>query len=127
MEAAAQFSRHCHEMPTVPSEKERLLALVYHRSLTMAKKDTRRLRRKSVKALRRGLEQSAREAPEAARAAKLKRQQDRTVQRRTGYIDSSSLSDITDGFDNPPRVADAYPNTYSSARDRKGKWPMRRW
>ena len=132
VEAAAQFSRHCHEMPTVPNEKERLLALVYRWSLTPAETDACRLRRKNLKALRLAIEQNEREAREkameAARLAKLRRQQDRAVQRLKGLVivDSSSDDDhgsSSDESDDPPPAADGY----SYAGDQKGKGPARKW
>lgn len=64
---------------------------------------------------------------EVAEVAKLKRQQDHTVRRMASFIDSSSSFDITDGFDDPPSAADAYPEAYNSVGDWKGKWPTRKW
>ena len=73
-------------------------------------------------------------AMEAARLAKLKRQQDRAVRRLKGLIivsSSSSSSDddddddgsSSDDSDDPPPAADGY----NCARDRKGKGPARKW
>ena len=76
-----------------------------------------RLRWKNAKALRLAIEQSEREAKEkateAARLAKLRRQQDRAVQRLKGLdIVSSSSSDdhgsSSDESDDPPPAADSY-------------------
>ena len=60
--------------------------------------------------------------------AKLKRKQDRIVRRLQGYIlisdSSSSDRSDSDGSDiDPPPAADGY----SSAGDRKGKGPARKW
>ena len=69
-------------------------------------------------------------ATEAARLAKLKRQQDRAVRRLKGLIilfDTSDEKDdhgsSSDDSDDPPPAADAY----SRAGDRKGKGSMRKW
>jgi hypothetical protein len=91
-----------------------------------AETKARRLRTLNAKQLRLGIEQSERDAAKAARVAKLKRQQDRVVRRLQGFIvifDSSS-SNRSDGSDvDPPPTADSY----SSAGDRKGKGPVRKW
>ncbi|KAE8801424.1 Phosphorylated carbohydrates phosphatase [Hordeum vulgare] len=69
--------------PAEPDEDERLIAWVYHWSLTTTKLDARRLHRQNAKALWLAIEKSEHEAKEkateAARLAKLKRQQDRAV------------------------------------------------
>jgi hypothetical protein len=53
----------------VPDEEECLLRWMYHRSLTTAETDAGWLRRINAKQLRLGIEQSEREATEAAREA----------------------------------------------------------
>ena len=104
----------------------------HRRSLTTAEMDARRLRRKNAKALRLVIEQSEREAlekaKEAARLAKLRRQQDRGVQRLKGLVivDSSSSDDhdsSSDESDDPPPAA----NGYSYVGDQKGKGPAQKW
>ena len=77
--------------------------------------------------LRIAIEQSEREA---ARLAKLKRQQDREVRRLKCLIILSDTSDnnddrgsSSDDSDDPPPAADAY----NCAGDRKGKGPTRKW
>ncbi|WP_139324271.1 hypothetical protein [Pseudonocardia sp. Ae707_Ps1] len=122
--------------PSEPDDDEWLLQWVYRRSLTPAETDACRLRRKNLKALRLAIEQNEREAREkameAARLAKLRRQQDRAVQRLKGLviIDASSSNDdddhgsSSDESDDPPPAVDSY----SSARDRKGKGlAARKW
>ena len=120
-------SRRRRVMP-VPDDEECLLQWVNHRLLTTAEKDARRLRRINAKQLRLGIEQSEREAAEAAveaaRVAKLKRKQDRVVRCLQGYIiifDSSS-NDGSNSDVNPPPAVDVY----LSAGDPKGKGPAKK-
>ena len=106
-----------------PNEEERLLAEVYYRSLTVAEKDAHRLRQKNAMVLQLAIEQSEWEAnkavAEAARVAKLKRQQDKSVRRLKGLVVlSSSDSDSDDGSTSdddqdppPPRTPTAMPAT----------------
>lgn len=129
-DAAEKSVRRRRGLPAEPDEDERLLAWVYRRSLTTAETDARRLRRKNTKALRLAIEQSEREAKEkateAARLAKLKRQQDQAVRRLKGLIILSSCDDdgaTSDDSDDPPPAADAY----NWAGDQKGKGPARKW
>ena len=94
--------------------------------------DARHLRRKNVKALRLAIEQSEREAKEAAaekaRVARLKREQDRAVRRMKGLIvlsdsdDGDSSTSSSDDQDPPPAT-----DAYRYAGDRKGKGPARKW
>ncbi|KAE8821710.1 Phosphorylated carbohydrates phosphatase [Hordeum vulgare] len=102
---------------------ERLLAWVYHRSLTTAETDTRRLRWKNAKALRLAIEYSEREAKELeeenVRLTKMKREQDRVVPRMKGLIilsDSDSDDSCTLSSDPPPTT-----DGYSCASDPKGQ------
>ena len=124
-DVAEQSFRRRRGLPGVPDEEKRLLAWVNCRSLTTAEIDARRLRRKNAKALRLAIEQSEREAlekaKEAARLAKLRRQQDRAVQRLKGLVIVSSSS--SDESDDPPPAADGY----NYAGDQKGKGPARKW
>ena len=100
--------------------------------MVSAKSDARRLRRKNAKALRLAIEQSEREAKEAAaekaRVARLKREQDRAVRRMKGLIvlsdsdDDDSYTSFDDDQDPPPAA-----DVYSYAGDPKGKDPMRKW
>ncbi|KAE8797459.1 Phosphorylated carbohydrates phosphatase [Hordeum vulgare] len=128
-------SVRCHRgMPTERDEDERLLAWVYRRSLTTAEKDARRLRRKNAKAPRLAIEQSEREAKEAAkektRLARLKQEQDKAVRRIKELI---VLSD--DDYDNSESDSSSYddqdplPATddYSCVGDPKGKGPAKKW
>ena len=89
-------------MQVESNEDERLLAWVYRRSLMTAETDTRRLRRKNAKALWLVIEQSEWEAKEAvaeaARLAKLKRQQEKAIRRMKGLIILSDC-DSDDGDD----------------------------
>ena len=94
--------------------------------------DARRLRQKNTKALRLAIEQSEREtlekAKEAARLAKLRRQQDRAVQRLKGLVIVDSSGDdhhgsSSDESDDPSPADDGY----SYAGDQKGKGPARKW
>ncbi|EMS47432.1 hypothetical protein TRIUR3_19933 [Triticum urartu] len=123
-EAAEQSVCRRRALPMVPDEEERLLAWVYHRSLTTAKMGARQLRRKNAKVFWLATEQSEGEAAETAadvaRVAELKRQQDRAVRRRKGPVviyDSSSDDDRDFSTDNddhdfgsgdPPAAANAY-------------------
>ena len=115
-------------MPAVPDDDERLLQWVYYRSLTTVEMEVPRLRRIDAKALQLGILQSEREAEEAARVAKLKQKQDHIVRCLKGYIiinsSSSDDSDDNDGSDDdiPPAAG-----PYSSAGDRKGQGPARKW
>ena len=59
-------------------------------------------------------------AKEAARLAKLMRQQDRAVQRLKGLVIVDSSSDESN---DPPRAADGY----NYVGDQKGKGPARKW
>ena len=97
------------------------------RSLTTAETDARRLGRKNAKALRLAIEQSEREAKEAAaekvRVARLKREQDRAVRRMKGLIVLEDSCTFSSDDQDPPPAADAY----SCAGDRKGKGPARKW
>ena len=116
-----------------PDEDVWLLAWVYCRSLTTVDIDARRLYPKNAKALRLAIEQSEREAKEkateAARLAKLKRQQDRAIRRLKGLIIVFSSDDDDDGgslfdeSDDPPPGA----NGYNCAGDRKGEGPAWKW
>ena len=60
-DVAEQSVRH-RRMQTEPNKDERLLAWVYHWSLTTTKTDARRLRRKNMKVLRLAIEQPERKA-----------------------------------------------------------------
>ena len=91
--------------------------------------DARRLRRKNAKVLQVAIEQSEREAAEAARVAKLNRQHDMVVRRMKGLIVLSESSfdhggdhDSSHSADRPPTV-----DAYSCASDRMGKDPGRKW
>ena len=79
---------------------DQFLVVVLHCSLTTAETNSWRLHRKNAKALRLAIEQSEREAKEAAtekaRVARLKREQDRAVRRMKGLIVLSD-SDSDDG------------------------------
>ncbi|KAE8821709.1 Phosphorylated carbohydrates phosphatase [Hordeum vulgare] len=106
-----------------PEEDEHLLAWVYHRSLTTAETDTRRLRWKNAKALRLTIEYSEREAKkleeENAWLTKMKWEHDRDVRRMEGLIIlSNSDSDYsgTSSSDPPPTT-----DGYSYAGDPKGQ------
>ena len=120
-------------MLTEPNEDEWLLAWACRRSLATAETNARRLRQKNAMVLRLTIEQSEWEAnkaaAEAARVAKLKRQQDKSVRRLKGLVVlSSSDSDSDDGStsdddQDPPPAADAY----GYASDRKDKGLARKW
>lgn len=127
-----QSARRRREMQAEPDEDARLLKWAYRWSLTTAKMDVRRLRRKNAKALRIAIEQSEREAAEAVaeavRLVKLKRQQDREVRRLKWLVilfdsDDDVSDSSSDDSNDPPPAADAY----SCAGDRKGKGPARKW
>ncbi|KAE8770812.1 hypothetical protein D1007_57373 [Hordeum vulgare] len=82
----------------------------------------------NVKEHRVTIEQSEREATEAAHLAKLKRQQDRDVHRLKGLVILSDKDDVNHGSssydsDNFPPAIDSYGCTC----DRKGKWHARKW
>ncbi|KAE8769190.1 hypothetical protein D1007_59217 [Hordeum vulgare] len=86
--------------------------------------DARRLRRKNAKAPRIAIEQSKHEATEAARLAKLKREQDREVRRLKGLVIlSDDDDDDHDSSSDSPLAVDSY----SCVGDRKGKGPARKW
>lgn len=95
-------------LSAAPNAGEHLLTTVLYRSLTTAETDARHLRRKNVKALQLGIEQSDREAKEktaaaTAKAVRLAKRQNRAIRRMNGYISSSyDNSDVTNGSDDPP-------------------------
>ena len=99
-EAAEQSARHHRGTEPDANVDGRLLAWVYRHTLMTTETDARRLQRKNTKALRLAIEQSEREAKEAAtekaRVARLKREQDRAVRRMKGLIVLSD-SDSDDG------------------------------
>ena len=109
---------------------------MYRRSLTTAETAARRLRWKNAKVLRLAIEQSEREAKEAAaekaQVARLKREQDRAVRRMKGLIvfsdsdsdnsDCDSCTSSSDDQDPPPAAED-----YNCAGTQKGKGPPRKW
>ncbi|KAE8787776.1 Phosphorylated carbohydrates phosphatase [Hordeum vulgare] len=103
-------------MEAEPDEAARFLEWVYRRSLTAAETGARWLRSKKAKALWITIEQSEREAPDAAaevaRLAKLKREHDNEV-RLKGLVILSDDNDVDHGsssdnlIDSPP-VANSY-------------------
>ncbi|KAE8769069.1 Phosphorylated carbohydrates phosphatase [Hordeum vulgare] len=87
----------------VPDTEERLLQWVYRRSLTMTDTDAQWLQRINFEQLWLDIEQSEREAAEAtseaARVAKLKRNQDRLPRLHRHLLSPSSDGSDSDGSD----------------------------
>ncbi|KAE8812575.1 Phosphorylated carbohydrates phosphatase [Hordeum vulgare] len=112
-----------------PDKEECHLAWVCRRSLAAVETGTRCLRWKNAKALRLAIEQSEREAKEAAKEkARLswwKREQDRAVRRMKGFIVlSDDDSDDNDNDNSPDDDQDPSPaaDGYSCASDLKAKF-----
>ena len=119
-EAVERSVRLRRELPAEHDEDQQLLVWIYRRTLCG----------KNAKALRLAIELSEREAlekaKEAARLAKLRRQQDQVVQHLKGLVivDSSDDDDSSsDESDAPPPADDGY----NYAGDQKGKGPVRKW
>ncbi|KAE8810921.1 Phosphorylated carbohydrates phosphatase [Hordeum vulgare] len=121
-------------MQAVLDEDARLLGWVYCRSLTTAEAEARMLRWKNANVLWIAIEQSEREAAEAATElswlVKLKQLYDREVRRLKGLVILSNTSHDDDEHDSswddsndPPPVTSAY----TCANDRKGKRCARMW